>query len=192
LPPNPRPRNCSKFIRDFGLEHRLPEFAGRAIQIRFQRNLRASRDKLYSQPPHGQPVHAASFIRKRRIFLDEELEHRPRELARILVHELFHFVWVRLGNNVRDSYVLLLKQERRERAQGELGWSAEMRKKRMHRGLRAPASEWRDYVCESFCDTAAWVYSGVRRHPEFTLALGHRERRAAWFESTFSGRRIPI
>jgi len=191
LPPNLRPRNCSKFVNDLGLNGRLPEFEGRAIQVSFQRNLRAGRDKLYSQPPHGQPVHAASFIRRRRIFLDEELERRPRELARILVHELFHFVWVRLGNRGRDSYVSLLKKEKSERARGELGWSAEMRKERLHGG-RKPALDWRDYACESFCDTAAWIYSGVRTHPEFTLALKHRERRAAWFESTFSGRKIPI
>jgi hypothetical protein len=51
---------------------------------------------------------------------------------------------------------------------------------------------WRDYVCESFCDTAAWLYSGVRRHPEFTLAPRFRERRAAWFEAAFAGRAIRI
>jgi hypothetical protein len=191
LPPNPRPRNCSKFINDLGLNGRLPAFEGRAIRVCFQRDLRAGRDKLYSLPPHGQPVHAASFIRRRRIFLDEELERRPRELARILVHELFHFAWARLGNRIRDSYVLLLKQEHRKRARGELGWSAEMRKKRLHTGRRR-ASDWRDYACESFCDTAAWVYSGVRAHSEFTLAAKHRDRRAAWFEATFSGRKIPI
>ena len=28
---------------------------------------------------------------------------------------------------------------------------------------------WREYCCESFCDTAAWMYSGVERHEEFTL-----------------------
>lgn len=173
------------------LKQRLPDFVGRPILVRFQRDLRASRDKLYSQPPHGQPVHAASFIRRRRIFLDDELEHRPRELARILVHELFHFAWVRLGNRTRNSYVSLLQQELRERARGELGWSAEMRKKNLRSGRRQ-ALGWRDYACESFCDTAAWAYSGVRTHPEFTLALKHRKRRAAWFESAFSGRKIPI
>ena len=41
--------------------------------------------------PHGLPVYAGSFIRKRQIVLDRELERQPRELARILVHELFHF-----------------------------------------------------------------------------------------------------
>ena len=192
MPRNRRPRNCNKFVRDLGLERRLL-FEGRAIQVRFHRNLRAGRDQLYSQPPHGQPVHAASFIRRRRIFLDEALERRPRELARILVHELFHFAWVRLGNRARDSYISLLQKERKQGARGELGWSAEMRKKRLAgRTGVARASQWRDYACESFCDTAAWMYSGLRKHSEFTLARRHRQHRAAWFEAAFSGRRIPI
>jgi hypothetical protein len=189
LPRNRRPRNCSKFVNDLGLEGRLL-FEGRAIQVRFLRDLRAGRDKLYSEPPHGQPVHAASFIRRRKIFLDEELERRPRELARILVHELFHFAWVRLGNRVRESYISLLQKECKQGARGEMGWSAEMRKERL--AGRSRGSQWRDYACESFCDTAAWMYSGVRRHSEFTLARRHRENRAAWFETAFSGRRIPI
>ena len=50
---------------------------------------------------------------------------------------------------------------------------------------RAVAARWRDYLCESFCDTAAWIYSGVRRHPEYTLAARHRNRRAEWFRAAF-------
>ena len=40
----------------------------------------------------------------------------------------------------------------------------------------------REYCCESFCDTAAWIYSGVRRHEEFTLAGRWRTGRRKWFE----------
>ena len=29
---------------------------------------------------------------------------------------------------------------------------------------------WRRYACESFCDTAAWHFAGLRQHDEFTLA----------------------
>jgi hypothetical protein len=194
LPPNQRPLNCSKFIKELDLT-RLAGFEGREIRVRFLKDLRASRDKLYSERPHGQPVYAASFIRRREIFLDLELERRPRNLARILVHELFHFAWVRLGNRARASYGSLLKKELRERAGGELGWSAEMRKKRLSarpRLLAKRQAQWRDYVCESFCDTAAWLYAGLRKHSEFTLAGRHRERRAEWFRKTFSGREIPI
>jgi hypothetical protein len=192
-----RPPNYNRFVEGLGLGHlatRMPALQGRAIRVCFLPDLRAGSRKLYSQRPHGQPVYAASFIRKRKMVLDQELKQHRRELARIVVHELFHFVWVRLGNPVRSSYLALLKKERRERARGELGWSAELRKSRLH-GRAEPAvraNRWRDYACESFCDTAAWLYSGVRTHPEFKLAVRHRKRREEWFHATFSSGAIPI
>jgi hypothetical protein len=160
---------------------------GRSVGLRFWPALTADRRRLYSNRPQGQPVYAGSFIRKREIVLDQELESRPRELARILVHELFHFAWVRLGNPTRRSYEALLRREWRQRARGELGWSAESRKRLFSkRRLPAPGSpSWREYICESFCDTAAWIYSGVRKHPEYTLAARHRDRRAEWFRQAF-------
>ncbi len=154
--------------------------------------LTADRRYLYSNRPHGRPVFAGSFIRKREIVLDLELEHQPRELARILVHELFHFAWVRLGNPARHSYEAIVRREWKQRARGELGWSAESRKNALTKSLPAPNPLWRDYLCESFCDTAAWLYSGVRRHPEYTLAARHRDRRAEWFRAEFQGRCISI
>lgn len=177
------------------MERRLPEFRGHSLRVRFLPSLTAGSRKLYSNRTHGQPVHAASFMRKREIVLDQELEQRPAELARILTHELFHFVWVRLGNGTRRSWEAALRQERQARARGELGWSAESRKLCLPRGTRPPArnpKQWREYICESFCDTAAWLYSGVRRHPEFTLAARHRRRRAEWFQTAFPGKSIPI
>ena len=39
-----------------------------------------------------------AFIRKRAIILERELLGQKRLLQTILVHELFHFVWVRCGN----------------------------------------------------------------------------------------------
>jgi len=170
---------------------------GRRVSVTFRPALTADRRRLYSNRPHGEAVHAGSFIRKRRIVLDRELECRPKELARILVHELFHFVWVRLGNPARRSYAALLRAEWAKHARGELGWSAELRKRALKNGAvgagpRFDSSIWRDYLCESFCDTAAWVYSGVRRHPEYTLAARHRKHRAEWFERTLGQGRIPI
>ena len=155
-------------------------------------SLTADGRHLYSNGPHGQPVFAGSFIRKREIILDLELAHEPRELARILVHELFHFTWVRLGNPAWRSYEDLLRLERKQHALGELGWSAELRKNRLAASPRHDDRLWRDYLCESFCDTGAWIYSGVRRHPEYTLAARHRNRRAEWFRETFAGGAIPI
>jgi len=156
--------------------------------------LTADGRRLYSNRAHGEPVYAGSFIRKREIVLDQELERQPRELARILVHELFHFAWVRLGNPTRRSYEALVREEWRRRARGELGWSAESRKRRLSnsRMRTSQSPPWRDYLCESFCDTAAWIYSGVRQHPEYTLAARHRNRRAAWFRAVFHRGTIPI
>jgi hypothetical protein len=187
-----RPRNCSKSIK--AVERRLGTLEGRSVGLRFLPALTAGQRQLYSNRPQGQPVHAGSFIRKRQIVLDQELERQPRELARILVHELFHFAWVRLGNPSRRSYDALVREEWKQRARGELGWSAESRKLALfERSLGAAGSPaWRDYLCESFCDTAAWMYSGVRRHPEYTLAARHRKRRAEWFLAVFQAGVIPI
>jgi hypothetical protein len=187
-----RQQRLRKLIK--AVEKRLPALEGGSVSLDFLPALTADRRSLYSNRPHGQPVHAGSFIRKRRIVLDRELERKPCELARILVHELFHFAWVRLGNPSRRSYSALIREERGSHARGELGWSAELRKHALSKKA-LPSSDpplWRDYICESFCDTAAWMYSGVRRHPEYTLAARHRDRRAEWFRSAFDGREIPI
>jgi hypothetical protein len=151
--------------------------------------------KLYSQRSCGQPVYAGSYIRKREIVLDRELKRGSSELARILTHELFHFAWVRLGNQARRSYESLLRQEMKRHARGELGWSAESRKSGLSHAPHRTSHDllrWREYICESFCDTAAWLYSGLRRHPEFTLGTQHRKRRAEWFCETFGNREISI
>ena len=186
-----RVRSFSQFASST-LGRRLPALVGRPIGIRFRPNLTAGR-RLYSGSVSGKPVHAATFIRERKIVLDRDLKSDPKELARILIHEIFHFVWVRLSNELRASYTSLLLDERKLHARGELGWSAESRKISLPRGrVIHPRNKWLEYVCESFCDTAAWVYSGVRRHDEFTLARRHRDKRARWFKQTFASREIPI
>jgi hypothetical protein len=165
---------------------------GRSVSVRFLPALTADGRHLYSNLPYGQPVHAGSFIRKRQIVLDQELQRQPKELTRILVHELFHFAWARLGNPLRHSYDALLREEWDRRARGELGWSAELRKLALRESSIRGGRLWREYLCESFCDTGAWIYSGVRRHPEYTLAARHRNHRANWFRSAFAGGKIPI
>jgi hypothetical protein len=119
-------------------------------------------------------VHAATFIRRREIVLETQLTRKPGPLRLITVHEIFHFVWARLGNSARRSYAALLKAEVAAHARGELGESSVLKKSR---------ACTRDYICESFCDTAAWLYAGVRRSGHFTLAARWRERRRAWFEA---------
>lgn len=132
-------------------------------------------------------MHAASFVPHRRVVLDRSLlrnrRKNQRELARILYHEVFHFVWARLGNPLRQSYEGLLRREWEECARGELGWSAEMRKLTLtRRQVRNRERAWSEYVCESFCDSAAWFcLAGPHRHPEWTLKPRFRERRRRWF-----------
>lgn len=152
---------------------------GAPIEVSFAPGLHAHRGKLRAGEGKGTPVHAATFLRQRRMVLESELLTSPAELARIVVHELFHFAWMRLGNPRRRSWEALLKNERRRRAQGELGWSAEWRL----RALALRPRLWREYISESFCDTAAFLFARIEEHEEFTLALAFRHRRATWFES---------
>jgi hypothetical protein len=127
---------------------------------------------------HRGPVHAGSFLRERRIAFN----CTRAEFPRIFVHEVAHFAWLRLGNPKRLSYEALVRAEWRQRSPGELGWSADWRKQALTGpDVRERSRRWREYCCESFCDTAAWLYCGVQRHPEFTLSAESRRRRARWF-----------
>ena len=176
-----------------GILRRLPPIEGRPIRLRVLAGLRASRDRLTGDgETFGRDwpeVHAGTFIRRRDTVIDAQLCRKREELARILIHELFHYAWARLGNPARRSFEALLLAERRQGARGELGWSAEMRKQTLSvTGGRL----WREYVCEAFCDTAAWLYSGIRSHDEFTLAARHRQARARWFEAVFRKRGVRV
>jgi hypothetical protein len=161
------------------LLRRLPPLAGRPVRIETVSDLR---DR------HG-PVHAGSFLRERRMVFD----CTRTEFARIFVHEVFHFVWLRAGNPARLSYERLLENERREGARGELGWPAEWRKRQLSASdVSERSRRWREYCCESFCDTAAWLYSGVRKHEEFTLARRLCALRRAWFRQNIETGRLSI
>ena len=130
----------------------------------------------------GDAAHAATFVRERQMVLEEALRADADEFARIFVHELFHFVWLRLGNPKRRSYERVIAGELQRGVRGELGWSAEWRKNRLDpRDWKQRTRRWREYCCESFCDTAAWRYAGVKKHREFTLAGAARAVRGEWF-----------
>ena len=149
------------------------------IRIELLPGLRVRSGKL---APKGVAVHAATYLRERRIVLDRALLRRPRELRRIFLHELFHFVWWRLGNPRRLDWETLLAGELRAGARGELGWSAEIRKKSLTtRDIAERTRAWREYCCESFCDTGASILLSGGRHQEFTLAARFRRRREGWF-----------
>ncbi len=146
------------------------------MQVSTRPHLKVHRRKLLSgarQP--GTPVHAASFIRRREIVLESQLLAHPGKLKLVLVHELFHFVWPRLGNQRRHSFAALLTAELAAHAKGEIGESA----------AGAKPGPRKNYVCESFCDTAAWLYAGVEKSPDFALALRWQKKRKAWFEANF-------
>jgi hypothetical protein len=157
----------------------LPEFTGMPIRVDLSRSL----------GPHL----AATHIPSRRILLDRAVLGQEGDFERILVHEIFHFVWVRLGNAKRRSWEVLLEKEFAAKTAGELGYSAEWRKNKLTLadiGSRAPG--WRRYSCESFCDTAAWLYSALRSHEEFTLGRTARARRRGWFREYIRGRQVSI
>jgi hypothetical protein len=156
---------------------------GDSISIEFLPNLSVHRRQLLSDCGVGHEVHAGSFLRDRSIVIDSTL--RGSELTRILLHELFHFAWIRLSNAKRASYSELIAYEQAGRARGELGWSAEWRK-------TDPRIKLREYLCESFCDTGAWRYGVFTKHDEFTLAHRWQEKRRAWFDEAFPERVIKI
>jgi hypothetical protein len=172
---------------------RMPALAGDNIRIEFRSDLRSCNRRLESGPGRGLAVHAATFLRLRRIVLDAALARQPAELRRILVHELFHFVWLRTGNAVRRSWESVLSNEIERGARGELGWSAERRKIALGpRDRRSRTRAWRGYACESFCDRAAWLWAGCPQNPEFTLARRFCDGRKTWFAGFVPGRDLPV
>jgi len=150
----------------------LPPLFGRPIRVEVRATLGAH--------------HAATSIPRRLILLDSSVFDQPEEFERILVHELFHFAWVHLSNAKRREWETCLAQEMAGGLRGELGWSAESRKARLiTRDYRERTRRWRSYACESFCDTAAWMYGALRWHDEFTLSTQARRSRRTWFKSQF-------
>lgn len=158
----------------------LPDLDGSPIHLQFLPELTAHRGKLLTgEPGRGKAVHAASFLRERRIVLEDDLLQHPLLLRLTLTHEIFHFVWIRLSNESRRGFEQVLLQEHTACVAGELGESSEVARESLLPSDRAQRYlRWRAYVCESFCDTAAWSYSGVKRYRYFRLPEEWRNRRA--------------
>ena len=157
----------------------LPRLVGDPIRVEIRRSL-------------GSHLAGAS-IPRRLILLDAAVLARRGEFERILIHELFHFVWVRLSNQKRVAWEQVLARELRERVKGELGWSAEWRKEKLRASvIKKRTAEWRRYACESFCDSAAWMFADLGEHDEFTLPARFRRRRAQWFERNFGAGPVRI
>jgi hypothetical protein len=153
------------------------------IDVEFRSHLAVRHGQMVQPEKGGEPVHAATFIRRRLMLLERPLLNDHRELRRVLIHELFHFAWVRLSNTQRKEWEELLMAETSNQVKGELGWSAEWRKDELSAADRRNRTRlWREYACESFCDTAAWRYSRLASHDEFTLAQRWCARRGAHFD----------
>lgn len=154
----------------------FPQLAGRPIRVEVRGSL-------------GSHLAAAS-LRRRLILLDTQVFARRGDFERILIHELFHFAWVRLSNQQRRAWEDVLLHEWATEVAGELGWSAEWRKDTLRpKDIRGRTPRWRRYACESFCDTAAWLFAGLPRHEEYTLASPLRRLRRRWFmDALRSGR----
>lgn len=166
----------------------LPPLEGRPVRVSFRPGLRLYHRGLVSGASKGREVHAGSNLPQRRMVFDESLLGNHAELVRIFIHEVFHFAWRRLSNNARLAYETLISGELGRGARGELGWSSEWKKQQLKppdRALRA--RRWREYICESFCDSAAWLYSGAGEHEEFTLRGRFRRARANWFRDFLPG-----
>ena len=146
---------------------RLPALSGEPIAFTLAPGLLVGETK----------VDASAYLRERRVVLDAGLSHSERQ--RVTVHELFHFVWWRLGNPTRLAWEALVAVER---SRGEAGWSAEWRKEKLSAADRRNRTRrWREYICEAFCDSAAAIYGS---RAQVTLAPRFLAQRRAWFVAT--------
>jgi hypothetical protein len=172
---------------------RIPELRGSAIEVAYLPKLTAWRGQLLSKSHKGDAVYAGCFIRKRRMVLDQSMLRTPRVLERIFVHEVFHFVWSKLDRETRASFEKLVRREMRLGATGELGWSAESMKLRLAPSDRRERTRrWKDYVCESFCDTAGWFFGTAKRYAEMTLDPVARAARREWVRQNLVGKPLSI
>lgn len=154
----------------------LPPLSGLPIRVELRNSL----------GPH----HAATSIPRRLILLDRGVLDKHGDFERILIHEIFHFAWVRLSNASRSDWEQLLATEK---SLGELGWSAEWRKLKLKSSdARQRSPQWKRYARESFCDSAAWLFAGLTHHDEFTLPAHPRRARKAWFHRKFASHAIRI
>ena len=110
----------------------LPSLSGSPVYVLTRPRVIAYRGRLVAEatPQRGADVHAASFVPQRIIVLEEALLSCPEMFRLILVHELFHFVWPRLGNGARAAFSQAIRNEVEAKARGELGESASVKKPR--------------------------------------------------------------
>ncbi len=165
-----------------GIIAELPFHAVAPIELETSPELTVRLGLLLVSEAKGTPVHAATFLRDRRIVIETKLLSDCSALRFVLVHELLHFGWLRLGNTLRSQFASLLHREVQSRAAGELGDSSSIAKERWKVRPASPHL-WKNYVCESFCDTGASLYSAAPR--EAQLAPRWMQRREHWFAQSY-------
>ncbi len=204
--PNPRPtRSCGRFrllpqlspterrhlrrwIRQLppAVAERLPRLRVRSAGEIVRVGQRVVFDTSVKAQGADRTAQAVSYINTRLVVLRRRLFRQHRLGQRLFYHELCHFLWPRLGTPRRRAFDRVLRRELRAGVRGELGYTAALCKQAL--GRRRSGAPWREYVCESFCDTGAYALlraTGVAsraRSVEFTL--GRRQRAARLWQWT--------
>lgn len=159
-----------------------PLFQGHPVTVLNRRRL---------SDTYGNPADASTWIRNRLILLDTELAADQPKRHSILLHEYFHFVWVRLGNPKRFAWENFINAQDASPYLGEAGWSAQWRKQKLHpEDAESRSRRWREYCCESFCDTGARLYSSDKS--ENTLSALPLRKREQWFREVLGPGPFPI
>jgi hypothetical protein len=110
--------------------------------------------------------------------LDEVLlDHAPNLIA-IFTHEVFHFVWRRLPNPERAAWSELLASEIAPRHPG-----LSSRLRHAEYLARPNARNWRNYICEAFCDSSAALGASNNQ-----ISKSRRD----WLQSLVRRRKLPV
>ena len=127
-------------------------------------------------PGPGDEIFAASFLARREIVFALELLDDASALVEVFAHEIYHFVWRRLGNVERANWAALLGGEAVPK---HAGLSSQLRFETFQNSGKD--RHWKDYVCEAFCDTAGAL---TRSHAKIS------PQREQWFERLKKRRRL--
>lgn len=140
--------------------------------------MRAHRGQLAFGEGPGEEVFAASFLTRREVVLDEDLVRHAPDLVNIFTHEIYHFVWRRLSNAVRQEWMDLLGAEK---TRLHTGLSSRLRFEEFQQ--KPTDRHWKNYVCEAFTDTAAALGDPTR------IVSSQRRK---WFANLMKQRKLPV
>ena len=169
------------------LRHPLP-LTGRPIEIRYQANLLDTA---------GNAAHAATFIRDRLIVLDEDLQKDSRG-ARCAFCSMNCCTSSGCGRETgaaSHGKTSCAKNGKRAFAANADGRPSGARMQLRAVDVRVRTRAWREYCCESFCDTGAWFCGGGEKEVTLAPALPARPSahglHVSWTAAVFQ-HEIPI